>query len=59
MASQAPRFHNTPGAIAKWVKKLSPECEVVSYCYEAGFCDYGVYRQFAGLVMTVSWRRWR
>ena len=36
---------NTPAAIRKLMKRLSPEGEVVSYCYEAGPCGYGLYRQ--------------
>jgi len=40
---------NTPEAIAKLVGHLSPNGEVVSYCYEAGPCGYGVYRQIAEL----------
>ncbi len=40
---------NTPEAIRKLVKKLSPDGEVVSYCYEAGPCGYGIYRQITQL----------
>lgn len=36
---------NTPAAIKTLLKRLSPEGEVVSYCYEAGPCGYGIYRQ--------------
>ncbi len=36
---------NKPAAIRKLMKRLSPEGEVVSYCYEAGPCGYGLYRQ--------------
>jgi len=36
---------NRPEAIKKLLKRLSPEGEVVSYCYEAGPCGYGIYRQ--------------
>jgi len=36
---------NRPGAISKLMKRLSPDGEVVSYCYEAGPCGYGLYRQ--------------
>jgi transposase len=44
-----PRFYgeiaNTPAALSKLMKGLSPNGEVVSYCYEAGPCGYGIYRQ--------------
>jgi len=36
---------NTPAALKKLMRRLSPEGEVVSYCYEAGPCGYGIYRQ--------------
>jgi transposase len=36
---------NRPGAIKQLLKRLSPEGEVVSFCYEAGPCGYGIYRQ--------------
>lgn len=36
---------NRPAAIRKLIQRLSPEGEVVSYCYEAGPCGYGLYRQ--------------
>lgn len=36
---------NRPAAIKQLLKRLSPEGEVVSYCYEAGPCGYGIYRQ--------------
>ena len=29
------------------IGKLSPHCEVLSFCYEAGPCGYGVYREIA------------
>jgi len=48
-----PRYYgeiaNTPEAITKLVKKLSPDGEVVSFCYEAGPCGYGIYRQISSL----------
>ena len=48
-----PRFYgeipNTPGAITKLEKKLSPSGEVLSFCYEAGPCGYEIYRQLTGL----------
>jgi len=44
-----PRYYgeipNTPEAIIKLVNKLSPDGEVLSFCYEAGPCGYGIYRQ--------------
>lgn len=38
---------NTPAAVRKLLKRLSPDGEVVSYCYEAGPCGYGLYRQIS------------
>jgi len=38
---------NTPEAITKLAKKLSPDGEVISFCYEAGPCGYGIYRQIS------------
>jgi hypothetical protein len=50
-----PRFYgeiaNTPTALSKLMKDVSPNGEVVSYCYEAGPCGYGIYRQISD-----SWR---
>jgi transposase len=47
-----PRFYgeiaNTPAALSKLMKAISPNGEVVSYCYEAGPCGYGIYRQISG-----------
>jgi transposase len=40
---------NTPEAIRKMVKKLCPDGEVISFCYEAGPCGYDVYRQISKL----------
>ena len=44
-----PRYYgeiaNTPTALSKLLKDVSPNGEVVSYCYEAGPCGYGIYRQ--------------
>ena len=46
-----PRYYgeivNTPEAITKLAKKLSPDGEVLSFCYEAGPCGYGIYRQIS------------
>ncbi len=36
---------NRRSAVSKLLRDLSPEGEVVSYCYEAGPCGYGLYRQ--------------
>lgn len=36
---------NTPTAIKRLLHKLSPDGEVLSVCYEAGPCGYGIYRQ--------------
>ena len=36
---------NRPAAIKQLLKRLSAAGEVVSYCYEAGPCGYGIYRQ--------------
>jgi len=42
-----PRYYgeiaNTPAALTKLMKNVSPNGEVVSYCYEAGPCGYGIY----------------
>lgn len=40
---------NTPEAIEKLIKKLSPNGEVLAFCYEAGPCGYGIYRQITQL----------
>lgn len=44
-----PRYYgeipNSPEAIKKLLNKLSPDGEVLSFCYEAGPCGYGIYRQ--------------
>jgi len=38
-----------PAAIKKLLKHLSPQGELVSYCYEAGPCGYTLYRQITQL----------
>jgi transposase len=47
-----PRYYgeisNTPTALTKLMKDVSPNGEVVSYCDEAGPCGYGIYRQISG-----------
>lgn len=40
---------NTPEAICRLVKRLNPEGEVLAFCYEAGPCGYGLYRQITQL----------
>src|SRR5436305_879205 len=40
---------NTPVAIGKLVKKLAAKYERVTFCYEAGPTDYGVYRQITAV----------
>ena len=40
---------NTPEAIRKMVKKLCPDGEMISFCYEAGPCGCDVYRQISKL----------
>jgi transposase len=39
---------NTPHEIAKMAKRLSPHGEL-DFCYEAGGCGYGIYRQLTAL----------
>ena len=50
-AGGKPRYYgeiaNTPTALSKLLKDVSPNGEVASYCYEAGPCGYGVYRQIS------------
>ena len=40
---------NDPGAIGKLCKRLERAGLVLSFCYEAGPCGYGVYRQLTDL----------
>ena len=40
---------NTADAIAKLVRQLAKDEVTLSFCYEAGPCGYGVYRQLQGL----------
>lgn len=40
---------NKPKAIAKLVKTLTAQGDTVSFCYEAGPCGYGLYRQLTEL----------
>jgi transposase len=39
---------HTPQGLAKLLKKLSPQGEVLDVCYEAGPCGYGLYRELVG-----------
>jgi len=40
---------NTAKAIAKLVKTLTAQGDTVAFCYEAGPCGYGIYRQLTKL----------
>src|ERR1700730_1353611 len=40
---------NTPTDIAKLAKRLSKNNERLDFCYEAGCCGYGIYRQLTEL----------
>jgi transposase len=42
-------IENTPAAVRKLVKRLSPNGEVLSVCYEAGPCGYGLHRELTAL----------
>lgn len=46
-----PRFYgeiaNTPAALSELMQNISPSGELASYCYEAGPCGYGIYRQIS------------
>ena len=47
-----PEYHgevrHTAQGIAKLLKQLSPQGEVLDVCYEAGPCGYGLYRELVG-----------
>ena len=43
------RSPNQPEAVRKLVAKLAAKHPVLSFCYEAGPCGYGLYRQILGL----------
>jgi transposase len=49
----APRYYgeiaNTAEAIKKLIRKVVPREGNTSFCYEAGPCGYGVYRQITGM----------
>ena len=36
---------NTSAAVSALLKKINPDGEVLQFCYEAGPCGYGLYRQ--------------
>jgi hypothetical protein len=48
---ESPDYHgeiaNTPKALRRWLDRLNNEFggEVLLFCYEAGPCGYGLYRQ--------------
>ena len=48
-----PRYYgeiaNTPEALSQLVKALSPNGELMAFCYEAGPCGYEIYRQLSAL----------
>ena len=48
-----PRYYgeiaNTPDEVRKLVKKLCPDGELLTFCYEAGPCGYEIYRQISQL----------
>ena len=45
---------NTPAAITKLLHQLSPDGEVLNFCYEAGPCGYEVYHQLTKLGQSCS-----
>jgi transposase len=40
---------NTPTDVAKLAKRLAKDGHRLEFCYEAGCCGYGIYRQITGL----------
>ena len=48
---------NKPKTVAKLVERLNQEFEgeVLLFCYEAGPCGYGLYRQLRGWATIVRW----
>ena len=48
-----PRYYgeimNTPEALTKLIKKVARKKAHTAFCYEAGPCGYGVYRQITGM----------
>lgn len=51
--TEEPRYYgeipNNARTIERLVRKLSPHGEVIAFCYEAGPCGYGIYRQITGI----------
>ncbi len=43
------RIGNTRRAMCRLVERLSRDERVLRFCYEAGPCGYGIYRQLSGL----------
>jgi hypothetical protein len=48
---------NQPEAVRKLVAKLAVKHPALSFCYEAGPCGYGLYRQILGLAIHAWWSR--
>lgn len=46
---------NTPSSVAKMLERMQSKADVLEFCYEAGPCGYGLYRQItdAGLSCIV------
>src|SRR4030067_449079 len=42
-------IRNTPEAMVKLVRQLKKDGVVLSFCYEAGACGYGIHRQLQDL----------
>lgn len=42
-------FPNTPADILKMARRLGKDGHRLEFCYEAGGCGYGIYRQLTGL----------
>ncbi len=38
-------IENTPASIDKFIKRLAKQVRTLHFCYEAGCCGYGLYRQ--------------
>ena len=48
---------NTPTDVAKLAKRLANEGRRLEFCYEAGGCGYGIYRQLVDLGHGLRWPR--
>ncbi len=52
-SASKPRYYgeiaNTPEALNQLVKTLSPDGELLAFCYEAGPCGYEIYRQISDM----------